>query len=140
MSTRTVLLKTDPRQWRVQQVIAWGWHDGPREGICQFSYPPCVVFFRVMAEQWLQGKFGERLYTLRGVSDGVLNETLSLFEVSAAPNTPVWAPHGAYESEEQRTRIEEGIAKIVENAELEILIVRSSDFEVFADTWLPIKG
>ncbi|WP_437523543.1 hypothetical protein WME79_34300 [Sorangium sp. So ce726] len=140
MSASTLLRDTDPRGWQIQQVVTWDWHDGPREGVCQFSHPPCTVFFRVMAEQWLLGKFGDRLVALQGVPDGTLPDVLSLWGVSAAPHTPVWAPHGEYESAEQRARIEAGIVKIMESADPEVLVVRSKDFESFDEVWLPVKA
>ena len=131
-----ILMSTPIDTWKVRQVIAFDWHDGPQEGICAFDYPACELYFVTLAQQWLGGRFGDRLYKLSQLSGGALTRTLAAFGVPVPPHVPTWAPHGDYETEEIRARVEAELDGILDEAIPTSLIVRSPDMMVFSEIWI----
>ena len=135
-SHRQTLMSVSIDQWKVSQVIALDWQDGPREGICVLERPACQLYFDTLAEQWLGSRFGDRLYRLHRLADDALQRTLLAFGVPVPPHSPTWAPHGEYASDAEQTRIETAIEAIVGSAEFVGVAVRSPDMLVFSEIWL----
>jgi hypothetical protein len=138
MRTRTeeLLLSTPPESWRTRQVVVFEWHDGPREGVCELSHPTCSFFFEILAERWHRGSFKERLFRVDEIEMDAVERAIAVLRRVDPPTSPVWAPHGPYESEEEQRRIEDGIAKILSRRTPTRILVQTDDMTKFGDVWV----
>ena len=117
-------------------MVTFEWYDGPREGICELEYPECAFSFEIIAERWHDNHFDHRLFRLSEIEVGSVARAIAILHKAGPPTTPAWAPHGAYESEEDRLRIEEGIEQILSKKVPTRVIVRTDDLIKFGEVWL----
>lgn len=135
-----VLLTTAPADWKVRQVIIFDWYDGPREGVCELSSPEVSFYFEILAEQRLGSNFGDRLFTVSELGAGGVRELIEVFRGSGSPTSPVWAPHGAYASEEEQQRIEEAVARLTSPRRATRVLIRTRDMVTIAEVWMDTRA
>ena len=133
------LLSAAPADWRVRQIIAFEWLDGPREGVCEMEHPPCSFHFEILAEQRSAGAFVDRLFALSELRAGVVAETLAIFREVGPPKSPVWAPHGAYTSEEEQQRIEAAVEELTSSRIPTRVLIRTRDMVNLTEVWMDTR-
>lgn len=131
-----VLLTVPPEEWRVRQAIVFEWYDGPRDGLCELESPACAFHFTIIAERWSEGRLDDRLFRLTQIDIGSVARAISILHRAGPPTTPVWAPHGPYEDEDERRRIEDAIEEIVARGVVTEIVCRTKDMIRFTEVWL----
>jgi hypothetical protein len=131
------LLEAAPVGWRVRQIIVFEWLDGPREGICEMEHPPGSFYFEILAES--AGDFADRLFALSELRAGVVGEVIEVFRGSGPPKSPVWAPHGAYASDEEQQRIEDAVERLTSLRTPMRILIRTRDMIKFTEVWIDTR-
>jgi hypothetical protein len=131
-----ILLGTPAQRWRTRQAVILGWHDGPREGLCELETPQCTFYFEIFAERKSGDQFDDRLFRLFELDSGSVDRAIAAFHTAHPRTTPVWAPHGTYESEEERQRVEDTIETIVSNRTPTRVLCRTKDMIQFTEVWM----
>lgn len=138
-SLEKALLSVAPADWKVQQIIVFEWLDGPREGICEMEHPPCSFYFEILAEQKIAGAFVDRLFTVSEIRAGVVSEVIDVFRDAGPPTSPVWAPHGAYASDEEQQRVEDAVERLTSPRAPTRLLIRTCDMVKFTEVWMDTR-
>ena len=125
--------------WKVRQVVVFEWLDGPREGICEMEHPPGSFYFEIFAEQKIAGAFADRLFTVSEIRAGVVSEVLDVFRDAGPPKSPVWAPHGAYASDEEQQRIEDAVERLTSPRTPTRVLIRTRDMVTFTEVWMDTR-
>jgi hypothetical protein len=131
-----ILFGTPAQSWRTRQAVILDWHDGPREGLCELETPKCTFYFEIFAERKSGDQFDDRLFRLFELESGSVDRAIAAFHPAHPPTTPVWAPHGPYESEEERQRVEDAIEIIASNRTLTRVLCRTKDMIQFKEVWM----
>lgn len=133
------LLSAAPADWKVRQVIVFEWLDGPREGICEMEHPPCSFYFEILAEQKIAGAFVDRLFTVSEIRAGAVSEVLEVFRSVGPPKTPVWAPHGAYASDEEQQQVEDAVERLTRPRTPTRVLIRTRDMVKLTEVWMDTR-
>lgn len=134
-TTEKTLLTTPPSVWRASQIIALEWLDGPRGGLCRFDVPSCTFYFEVVADQWLSGTFGDKLYRLQLVDNDALTKVVNAYGLEEAPHQPIWAPHGSIDDVVEE-RVNSTLEKILATSTSLSMLIRSKDLLTISEVWL----
>jgi hypothetical protein len=110
MNLEEALVSVDFNQWKVRQVIALDWYDGPRDGLCALATPDCEFAFDLLDERFNPDDMDSRLFRLRELSSGSVD---SAFQDDSDAN----------------------LNRILSQSRLTNVIVHSQDFENFLGFW-----
>jgi len=53
------------QEWIVKRLLILGWYDGPLEGFCELQTPDLVVYFKIIAEAYVEDGLDDRLFGIR---------------------------------------------------------------------------
>lgn len=111
------LLSVPVAQWRPRRTEALDWYDGPREGLCQLSWPDTEFYFTLLAERFNPEGLDDRLMAVHRLPPGGGE---ALLQALALPDEP-----------EGRREVE----RILASAEPTNLVVLTRDAETFLGCW-----
>jgi hypothetical protein len=131
-----ILQGTPAQRWRTRQAVVLEWHDGPREGLCELETPKCTFYFQILAERKSGDQFDDRLFRVFELESGSVEQAIAAFGTAHPPTSPIWAPHGPYETEEEMKRIEDAIENIISKRALTRIICRTKDMVQFTEVWM----
>jgi len=123
-------------EWIVGQLIVLDWYDGPTGGLCALLQPRCTVYFEMVAQNWVDGTFRDRLFRLTVTRDDALPRYLKAHGLDVAPSHPSWAPAAEYHNESHRRAVEEAVDAILHGTTPGTVFVRSSDMLTMSELWL----
>lgn len=141
MTTRIdrTLLSTPARDWRVEQLIALDWYDGPLEGALRLAHPQCTLYFWLVADRATANPQSPRLFQVSELRPDGFERLLRAFGVHAPPHIPVWAPHD-YAGPEDDARRQRELEHIQEEAIQLPVLVCSTDMVAIQEVWQVVPG
>jgi hypothetical protein len=78
MKLEQLLASAPPEEWRVGQLHALGWYDGPEEGVCALAVPGGEFYFEKLDERYNPDGLDERLFRLSELPAGSVAEVVAL--------------------------------------------------------------
>lgn len=106
--------KSDPSP--IQRVIAFGWYDGPEEGVLQFGDDGPVFRFTTLFKQPETDDVETWVYGLFPLPDGSLQRIADALSKYAPPRWPCWVPVWKFPTENDSQSIDQLIDSIVAQA------------------------
>src|SRR5437870_892897 len=114
-SLERALGSVPPNQWKISKAIIFDWHDGPREGVCELSTPPCCFFFHLFAEEAHLDGVGP-LFTLNEMTLGSVDQLASILTDLGERTGSVWIPIWRFSDQATQTRVEQDVDRLVATA------------------------
>lgn len=134
-----ILLSTPPHDWRVEQVIALDWYDGPLEGALRLAHPPCCLYFQLVADPATANHQSPRLFQVSELRADGFDRLLRAFGVDAPPHVPVWAPHDYAGPEDDAWRQQE-LENIQQEAIQLPVLMCTTDMLAIQEVWRAVPG
>ncbi len=138
MNLHKLLEEFPLKEWDIELVTVLDWHDGPREGFCQFRKPDVAVYFEILAERFSPNDPDDQLFIWKQITNEDLSQIYSLLESQGKPNAKIWIPEWEFDSPETQQAVEKAIDDLILKHEKTDLIVRSRDMENFAEYWFAV--
>jgi hypothetical protein len=135
-SLEALLGSVPPENWTVQEGIILDWHDGPVEGFCRLSNPPCVFRFELFAERFQSEDVDDRVFRLSQVQDDAIHQLLEALSEGEVPQRPMWVPRIGPDELERRRSLEKKLDELARSTKPSPIIVRTKDFHRFENYWL----
>lgn len=135
MVLEEALLSFPVSHWQVDQVVAFDWNDGPRQGIAAMSYPHCEVVFDLLAERFNPDGLDDCLFRLRELPPGSMQSVLGIISSLGEPLAPLWVPVWQFPNEEERQKADQAIDQVLTTARRTPIIVLTQDMIHFAGVW-----
>src|SRR5262245_14834799 len=120
MRLEALLQSVPPDQWSVQDVIAFDWYDGPREGVCALAHPQVEFFFALLDERINVNDVDDRLFRLSELPQG-----------SVAGLRSVWQ----FTTEEDRRQALQAARDLVSAGRPTSLVIRAQEFGQVRGCW-----
>lgn len=131
----TLLLQTDPKAWRVDQVIVFDWYDGPREGICRLLHPQVEFHFQLLAERPTRDGLDDRLFGVTVLPEGSIGTLASALSFAGEPVHPVWVPRWESSNPLDLDAANRAIGVALSKGTQVGIVVRTADFVEFSGCW-----
>src|SRR5688572_25483495 len=80
MKLEALLRSVPVDQWVVQDVIAFDWYDGAREGVCSLARPGGEFYFELLDERLNPDGVDDRLFRLSELPTGSVAELRSVWQ------------------------------------------------------------
>jgi hypothetical protein len=131
------LLAVPPDEWKVEQVIALDWHDGPRSGLCALSNPVAEFVFELVDEERDPDGLDLRVVQLRELPAGtVASFSAELQQLGPGPATkPVWAPIWRFPSRQARCQADSLVQSLQVRSRLTDLMIATTDMVTIQKCW-----
>ncbi len=123
MNLEELLKSTPPEQWKVGQLYALGWYDGPESGVCSLAVPGGEFYFEMIDERYNPDGLDDRIFRLSELPAGSVADVLGI-----APN--LGSKYDATRKE-ANVRLEGICARKLPTT----LIVHTQDWEHFLGCW-----
>jgi|ERR1700722_2436225 len=135
----TALYPVPPPALQVRQAVFFDWVDGPREGICELSHPPCAFRFEILAERLHDRQLDDRLFLVDEIPLGVVDQVIALLKDLGPPSSPTWVPVWSFESDEEQRRVEDAIEALLAGRTRTRLLLRTADMITFREIWIDAR-
>lgn len=134
----TALRSVPAEEWKVRQVIALDWYDGPTMGLCELAYPHCVFRFEMTAIGY-GANSGDRLFDVSAVPDRAIEDTLRVLDRLGPPSSPIWVPIWKFKDEDIRQGVEDAIDDILALAIHVDVVILARQMVEFHGLWHKIS-
>lgn len=130
-----LLLALPAKEWRVQQIVAFDWQDGPRDGICALAKPKCSFYFSVLNIRMIPDDLDDCLFRVSTIAPNAVDHTISVLSDLGSPTSPVWVPRWNFSTDKSGSVVEGYLDDLLANRKETDLIIRSSDMVHFLGCW-----
>jgi hypothetical protein len=121
--------------WKVRQVVAFDWYDGPRAGVCAMAQPEVEFSFALLDERFNPDGLDDRLYRLSELPPGSVDRVLQAVQPIDQPVNPVWVPLWKFPTNQAREEAEQQIQEIESARRQTAVVLLSQDMEQFQGHW-----
>ena len=135
MNLETFLATIPVSEWETKLTIVLDWFDGPREGICSLSNPVAEFYFELLDERPTADDLDDRLFRLREIPPGSVNEVLFLIRDLGSPTNTIWVPVWKFSDEKAKQKAESYLENLRTNARPISIIISTPDFIHFRGCW-----
>jgi hypothetical protein len=92
-----------PVNWRLSRLIAFGYYDGPTEGVVELADNCGTFFFRLI---WMDIELETRILRLTNAPANSVDRLTTMLSDLGYPHWPIWIPIWKFVSEDRRLMIE----------------------------------
>ncbi len=135
MSIEDLLRTTDISDIKIRQAIAFDWHDGPRQGVCELEFPKCEFVFDLLAERFNPEGLDDRLFSLRELPCGSVRDIQSLLSMLGSPSSRIWIPIWRFATDADRIAADAAIDKVLDASRKTEFVLWTRDIQEFLGLW-----
>lgn len=129
------LLYSEPSTWQVQQIIAFDWYDGARDGFCWLIEPTVEFHFKLLDERPTEEDLDDRLYSISELPKGTCKDILQDLLPLGEPAGKVWCPIWQHSDLTYLRKVEAKIDTLIERATPTSIVIYSRNMTVFLGCW-----